>query len=79
LWLCRNAEDGVDELSLRDRIALDDPSDLAFADGMHRLVAFDRSTPSTEPNPRLAVIRFSRKWLARFGRASSRKRVMRAF
>jgi hypothetical protein len=29
----------MDELALRDSIALGDPSDLTFADCMHRLVA----------------------------------------
>ena len=38
-----DAKDGVDELALTDRIALSDPADLAFSDGMHRLVALDRS------------------------------------
>jgi hypothetical protein len=32
-----NAEDCVDELALRYRIALRDPADLTFADCMHRL------------------------------------------
>ena len=44
-WELRSdAEDSMDELALRDRIALGDPSDLTFADCMHRLVAFDGST-----------------------------------
>jgi hypothetical protein len=42
--LCGDAEDGVDELTLTDRIALSDPADLAFSNCMHRLVALDRST-----------------------------------
>jgi hypothetical protein len=33
----------MDELALRDNIALGDPSDLTFADYMHRLVALDGS------------------------------------
>ena len=44
-WELRSdAEDCMDELALRDRIALGDPSDLTFADSMHRLVALDGST-----------------------------------
>ena len=41
--LLGDAEDAVDELTLTDRIALSDPADLAFADGMHCLVALERS------------------------------------
>ena len=33
------AKDGVDELTLTDRIVLCDPADLAFSDCVHRLVA----------------------------------------
>ena len=36
-------EDGVNELSLADRIAFGDPADLAFSDCVHCLVALDRS------------------------------------
>ena len=43
LELGGNPEDGVDELTLPYRIALADPADLPFADGMHSFVAFDRS------------------------------------
>ena len=43
-WTLRSdAEDCMDELALRDSIALGDPSDLTFADCMHRLVALDGS------------------------------------
>jgi len=42
--LCDDAEDSVDELTLTDRIALSDPTDLPFSDCMHRLVTFDRVT-----------------------------------
>src|SRR5690242_16591508 len=38
-----DAEDLVNELPLRDGIALSDPADLTFADCMHRLVTIDRS------------------------------------
>ncbi len=43
LWLGRDAEDRVDELSLCDGITLGDPAYLTFADCMHRLVPLDRS------------------------------------
>jgi hypothetical protein len=33
----------MDKLALRDSIALSNPADLTFADGMHCLVPFDRS------------------------------------
>jgi len=33
----------MDKLALRDSIAFSNPADLTFANGMHRLVAFDRS------------------------------------
>jgi len=36
-----DAEDGVDELTLSNRIALADPADLPFAICMHRLVTLD--------------------------------------
>ena len=42
--LRRDTKDCVDELALRYRIAFCDPANLPFADGMHRLVAFDGST-----------------------------------
>ena len=38
-----DAEDCMDKLALRDSIAFSNPADLTFANGMHRLVAFDRS------------------------------------
>ena len=56
--LRRDNKDWVDELALRYRIGLRDPADLPFADCLHRLVAFDGHAPSTDRNPRLAVIRF---------------------
>ena len=43
--LCSDAEDGVDELALRYRIALSDPADLTFADCIHRLIALDSVAP----------------------------------
>ncbi len=56
----RDAEDCVDELALRYRIALGDPADLTFADGVHGLVALDRSVctlrrsePEARRNPLL--------------------------
>ena len=59
LELRSDAEDCMDELALRDSIALGDPSDLTFADCMHRLVpSIVRHAPSADRNPRLAVIRF---------------------
>lgn len=41
--LRRDAEDGVDEVALADRISLADPADLAFANHMHRFVTCNRS------------------------------------
>ena len=38
-----DAEDGVDELALRDSVALSDPADLTFSDCVHCFVAGDRS------------------------------------
>ena len=40
--LRRDTQNGVDELTLRYRIALGDPAELTLADCMHRLVTFDR-------------------------------------
>ena len=55
-----DAENGMDELTLTDRITLRDPADLPFSDCMHRLVALDRSTcalhrtePEARPDPLL--------------------------
>src|SRR5215471_5006655 len=39
-------EDRVNELTLGDSITLGYPADLPFADGMHRLITFDRSARS---------------------------------
>ena len=41
-----DTEDRVNELTLVDRITLGYPADLPFADGMHRLITFDRSARS---------------------------------
>ena len=38
-----NSENSVDELALSDRVALSHPAHLSFSDGMHCLVALDRS------------------------------------
>ena len=43
LKLRNDPEDCVDELALRYRIALSDPADLTFADGVHSLIARNRS------------------------------------
>jgi len=42
--LRRNTEDRVNELALTDRITLGQPSDLPFANSVHRLISLDRST-----------------------------------
>jgi hypothetical protein len=41
--LCSNTEEGVDELTLADDIALFQPTDLSLSDCMHRLIALDSS------------------------------------
>jgi len=41
-----DVENGMDELTLTDWITFRHPPDLAFSDGMHRLVTLDRSTAS---------------------------------
>ena len=51
--LCRwelrgDAEDGMDKLALRDSVALSNPAHLTFADGMHCLVALNRSTGAVD-------------------------------
>src|SRR3954453_15784357 len=57
-----DAEDCMDELALRDSVALGEPSDLTFADCIHRLVpSIFRQAPSTDRKPRVAVIRFFMK------------------
>jgi hypothetical protein len=50
-----DAEKGMDELTLSDRIALCDPADLSFSDCVHRLVPLDRfacALRRTEPEAR---------------------------
>jgi hypothetical protein len=39
-----DAEDRVDELALREGVAFRNPTDLTFADCMHRIVALDHSS-----------------------------------
>ena len=41
--LCSNTEEGVDELTLADDIALAQPTNLSFSDCMHRLISLDGS------------------------------------
>ena len=57
--LYSDTKNGMDELTLTDRIALTHPADLPFSNCMHRLVTLDvRHALSAERKPRLAVIRF---------------------
>ena len=46
--LPRDAKNGMDELTLADRVTLRDPADLAFSDCMHRLVPLNRSTRAVQ-------------------------------
>src|ERR1019366_7549441 len=41
--LCSNTEEGVDELTLANDLALVQPTDLSLSDCMHRLIALDSS------------------------------------